>query len=150
MMTSSSDIVATYAIEVRCSSVPDCRDGRTLEYILECPGGNPNTYGLREVRALNAETLSWRGALDVDWLRGSFSTGDDIGDYVADFTDFSAGAISIPMNGEPPAGNGYYYLVKADGQPVSLGGYQCDSRTWRSGGDSETPEPARNRSFRNP
>jgi len=51
----------------------------------------------------------------VDWLRGSFLAGADIGDYVADFTDDASFATSIPMDGDPPAGTGYYFLVKAGG-----------------------------------
>lgn len=147
----SPEVVTTYAMEVRCSSVPDCRDGRTLEVVVDCLSGNPNTLGLREIRAFNKLTLSWPGPLDVDWLRGSFSSSADIGDYVADFTDVASFASSIPMVGAPPAGVGYYYLVKADG-PVSpfQVNYFCDSVTWRSGGQAEKTEPARNAAFGNP
>jgi len=147
----SPEVVTTYAIEVRCSSVPDCRDGRTLEVVVECPSGDPNTLGLREIRALDKQLLTWQGPLDVDWLRGSFTSSAEIGNYVEEFTDVGSSVTSIPMAGDPPLGAGYYYLVKADG-PVSLFqvGYFCDIVTWRSGGEAESSEPARNGAFGNP
>lgn len=144
------DVATTYAFEVRCSSAPDCRDGRTFEVFVECPTLNPNTLGLREMRALDRHTLAWQGVLDIDWIRGSFSTGTEIGDYVEDFTDSASGVTSIPMTGEPPAGSGYYYLVKADGPTFPFQVYQCDTVTWRSGGDAEKNEPARNHAFGDP
>jgi hypothetical protein len=144
-------VVTTYAAEVRCSSVPDCRNGRTLEVVVDCASGDPNTMGLRKIRALDKATLTWRGPLDVDWLRGSFSSSAEIGDYVEDFFDVASYATSIPMDGDPPVGTGYYYLVKADG-PVSPFQvvYSCDSVTWRSGGQAETQEPARVFAFGDP
>jgi hypothetical protein len=117
---------------------------------VECASGNPNTFGLREIRALDEQTLTWRGPLNVDWLRGSFLTGTDIGDYVADFTDVASFASSIPMDGDPPAGTGYYYLVKADGPMAPFVIYLCDTKTWRSGGNAELGEPARNGAFGDP
>jgi hypothetical protein len=147
----SPEALTTYAMEVRCSSVPECRDGRTLEVAVDCPGGNPNTFGLRAIRALDKATLTWHGPLNVDSLRGSFSSSAEIGDYVEDFRDVGSSVTSVPMVGDPPAGAGYYYLVKADGtvspfQPD----YLCDSVTWRSGGAAEASEPARNAAFGNP
>jgi hypothetical protein len=150
MMSLSPDVVTTYAAELRCSSVPLCRDERTFEVIVECANLNPNTLGLREMRALDKLTLTWQGPLNVDWLRGSFAAGAEIGDYVADFTDVRSSATSIPMDGDPPAGTGYYYLAKADGTTVPFQVYFCDTRTWRSGGDAEAHEPARNSAFGNP
>jgi hypothetical protein len=149
-MLTAADVVTTYAIEVRCSSAPDCRDGRTIEVVVECPFGGTNTFGLRELRALDKQMLTWRGPLDVDWLRGSFLAGADIGDYVADFTDVAARATAIPMDGDPPAGTGYYFLVKADGSAIASDLYFCSSKTWRSGGLAETGEPARNNAFGDP
>jgi hypothetical protein len=151
MLFPSPDVVTTYAVEMRCSSVPGCTDGRTIEIFVECPSGSPNTMGLREIRALDRQTLSWRGVLDVDWLRGSFSSSAEIGNYDQDFTDVGSAVTSIPMTGDPPSGAGYYYLVKADG-PVNpfLVDYFCDTVTWRSGGDAESTEPARNVAFGNP
>jgi hypothetical protein len=142
-------VVTTYALEVRCSSAPDCRDGRTFEIYVECPNRNPNTLGLREIRALDRQTLAWQGVLDIDWIRGSFTTGAEIGDYVEDFTDSTTAVTSIPMDGDPPAGSGYYYLVKADGPTFPFQVYNCDTVTWRSGGDAEKNEPARNHAFGN-
>ena len=149
-MITSADVVTTYAVEVRCSSAPDCRDGRMLEMVVECSFGATNTYGLRELQALDRGMLTWRGALDVDWLRGSFSSGQEIGLYLADFTDVASHATAIPMDGDPPAGSGYYYLVKADGPASSSDLYYCSTRTWRSGGLAELGEPARNNAFGDP
>ena len=86
-MVPLQDVVTTYAVEMRCSTAPDCRDGRTIEIVVDCFNGAPNTYGLRELRALSKEMLTWQGPLDVDWLRGSFEASEDVGDYVADFTN---------------------------------------------------------------
>ena len=149
-LLASEDIVTTYAVEMRCSSAPDCGDSRTIEIVVECFGNLPNTNGLREMRALNKQMLTWRGVLDVDWLRGSFASGAQIGNYVADFTDFASYATSIPMDEDPPAGNGFYYLVKADGRASSSDLYYCSTTTWRSGGQAELIEPARNNAFRDP
>jgi hypothetical protein len=149
-MTLSPDVVTTYAVEMRCSSAPDCRDERALEVQVECQFGQPNTFGLREMRALSEDSLTWRGSLDVDWLRGSFVTGAEIGDYVADFTDVASDTNSIPMDGDPPAGTGYYYLVKADGPANTSNLYYCGTKTWRSGGTAEVYEPARNNAFGDP
>ena len=54
------------------------------------------------------------------------------------------------MDGEPPAGGGYYYLAKADGTVSPFDLYFCASRTWRSGGLGESLEPARNNAFGDP
>ncbi|RLE25912.1 MAG: hypothetical protein DRJ50_02000 [Actinobacteria bacterium] len=146
----SPAVVTTYAMQVRCSSAPECGDGRTLQIDVECASGNSNATGLRQVRALDRQTLTWHGPLNVDWVRGSFSSSAEIGNYVADFTDVAAIATSIPMDGDPPAGTGYYYLVKKDGAPPFFQINRCDTATWRSGGDAEQNEPARNNVFGNP
>jgi hypothetical protein len=145
-----TDYDRTYAFEVRCSSAPECKAGRKIEVIVQCPSRNPNTLGLRKTLAMSKEILAWQGRLDVDWLRGSFVSSDEIGNYVADFTDSYASATSIPMDGEPPAGTGYYYLVKREGPPLPFQVYHCDTVTWRSGGHAETSEPARNTAFGDP
>lgn len=139
----------TYAIEVRCQTAPDCRDGQALQIVVNCPGGSPNTLGLKQLRALTKTLLVWNGALNVDWLRGSFTTSDDVGEYVEDFFGFTVAATSVPMAGNPPAGTGYYYLVKRDG-PVhsAVPGYTCGQVTWRSGG--VPPEFGRDVAFGNP
>jgi hypothetical protein len=145
------EIKTTYAVEVRCSNVPACRDSEIVEVVVECANGNPNTSGLKSLHAQDHETLAWVGALDVDWLRGSFVSAADIGSYTEDFTAFAADATSIPMDGNPPIGAGYYYLVKRDGFPGPFNPqYVCDSVTWRSGGGAERHEPARNFSFGDP
>lgn len=143
------EVTTTYAFEVRCQTVPGCRDGETLEIIVNCPSGNPNTLGLQAVRAIDKELLTWNGSLDVDWLRGSFASSSEIGDYVADSFAFGADAMSVPMTDEPTPGTGFYYLVKADG-PVNpfITDYLCDTATWRSGGDP--PEVRRDQAFGDP
>jgi hypothetical protein len=149
--TVSPEATTTYAMVGRCSSAPGCRAARSVEVVVDCPSGDPNTSGLKVIRALNKEMLAWSGVLDVDWLRGSFVRSAEIGHYSEELTDSATAATSIPMNGEPPPGTGYYYLIKRDGFANPFGPpYECDSVTWRSGGAAEKPEPARNFAFGNP
>lgn len=150
-LTLAPQTTAAYAVEARCSTAPGCREGRKVDVVVSCPGG-VNALGLADIRAVSRTSLAWSGAaLAVDWLRGSFVGSSDIGRYDADFTMSSAAATSIAMSGTPAPGSGYYYLVKADGplNTVPLGLF-CNSRSWRSGGASEIPEPARDAAFGNP
>ena len=150
VFTAAPQSTASYVVEVRCSTAPDCLDSEKVEVIVSCPGG-VNALGLADMRASDKMTLVWTGSLDVDWLRGSFVNSPDIGNYVPDFTDFTASTDTIPMTDVPNPGMGHYYLVKADGELNTIPtGYFCNSRTWRSGGASEKAESARDAAFGDP
>ena len=62
VFTAAPQSTASFVVEVRCSTAPECLDSEKVEVIVSCPGG-VNALGLADIRASDRMTLVWSGSL---------------------------------------------------------------------------------------
>ena len=134
-------------MEVRCSTDHSCGDQETIQVDVACPNA-ANALGLNSLFAVDdgGDKLRWLGSpLDVDvWTSSNFSNSSSLAGY-AGTTFFAAAANEINLGTlNPGPGQAVGILVKANGAlntlPDGTYGFYCNSRTWRSGAESEIPE----------
>ena len=141
----------SYVVEVRCSTATACLDSQKVEVSVGCPGGANALgpcgragfgQGYVDVVGKSGRGLGCVAALPAPLTSATTRRTSPSSRALVD---------TIPMTDIPNPGTGHYYLVKAEGELNTIPtGYFCNSRTWRSGGAAERPEPARDATFGDP
>jgi hypothetical protein len=154
-LTLAPQLSQSIVVEVRCSTLQSCLGSEKTDVVVSCPGGI-NANGLLTVAGLDddglpggSKSLAWSGdPLAVhQWTSAPFGVIGDtavFSSYTGAVTTLGA-TTSVPVPQAVAAGSARGYLFRATGTKNTdlEGGYFCNSRSYRSGGPNEVPEPAR-------
>ncbi len=146
----------SYAVEVRCSSLPTCIGRTRIDAVVDSPG-SPNrikfTTPFNPASPTTGEnTITWSIAvpfafgegeslgsgggqvLTGDWIKGDFTTPATIGLFVEQSCDQTTGTgFDISAFGNPPPNSGFYFLAKRDGiAPMISSPQLINDITWRN------------------
>jgi hypothetical protein len=117
-----------YLVEVRCSTDTDCDDSTTVDVNVDCPTTGNLGEIFPTIIAADKTTWTWTPATTYSLWQGDLQLVSSYGG--SDSTGSGTSFTHLPT---PPAGFGYYYLVR------ELGEFCNDNGPWTSGGSAEDP-----------
>ena len=124
-----------YVVEVRCSAEPACADQTSLRVTVDCPSSVAFDPLGGLVVADAGETFRWPlSVASVPRARGLLSVLDS--NYAAIGNDTVSGTTFSAAADVAPAGDGLWYLLKAEGR-------FCNQLSWTSAGEGEQLTPGR-------